>query len=77
MSAQSKPIQASPPPVNGIDVEKIPRCKVLMLPNGGMQVSVLVDPDITKRYMTRANGMPLYRYLYEQVLQRAIVDHVF
>ena len=71
---QSKP-SISPPPVR--DSTLVPRCKVEELSDGSIVVSLLIDSPVVKRLKLRAGPMPLHRYIYEQVLNRAVVDHVY
>ncbi len=53
------------------------KCRVTEQPDGGMQVLFLIDPDIAKRMRLRANNMALDKYLWENVLYRALIDHVY
>ncbi len=55
----------------------VPKCVTTIQPDGGIQVSFLIEPDVAKRLIRRAGGMQLERYLWENVLYRAVVDHVF
>lgn len=56
--------------------ESTRRCTVKEV-GEGLEVTFLVDPDIAKRIKSRAGTMPLYRYMWENVLNRAVTDHVF
>lgn len=55
----------------------VPKCRVDLQPDGGIQVHFLIEPDIAKRLLTRANGMSLEKWLWENVLYRSVVDAVY
>lgn len=52
-------------------------CEVVDRPDGGLSVTVQVDSTIAQRLRLRAQTMPLDRYLWENILKRAIADHVY
>jgi len=53
------------------------KCRVVDQPDGGMQVSFLVEPDVAKRIRSRAGTMSIERYIWESILHRAVVDSVY
>lgn len=54
-----------------------PKCITLQQPDGGIQVSFLIDPDVAHRIRRRAGTMSLERYIWENILKRAVTDHVY
>jgi hypothetical protein len=53
------------------------KCLVEEQPDGGLHVHFLIEPDVAVRIRRRAHTMPLDRYIWENILKRNIVDHVF
>jgi len=54
------------------------KCEVSYLDNGTASVTFLIeDPSVVKRLEQRAGSIDLGRYLFENVLYRAVVDHVY
>jgi hypothetical protein len=51
-------------------------CSVTEKPEG-LSVTFTIEPSLIKRYKTRAGNMPLERYIWENLLARAVVDHVY
>lgn len=52
-------------------------CNVQELSDGSLQITFPVDdPQIIRRLKSRAGTMPLSRYMWENILKRAVVDHV-
>jgi hypothetical protein len=43
----------------------------------GLKVTFLIDPLQAKRLKMRAGTRPLYKYLWENILQRAVDSEVF
>jgi hypothetical protein len=56
---------------------KAPLCTVAENADGTLTITVGVDEAITKRLKLRAQTMPLERYIWENILKRAFVDHVY
>lgn len=52
-------------------------CRVELQPDGKLVVSFLVDELATRRLRSRAGAMDLATYLWENILKRAVVDHVY
>ena len=52
-------------------------CEVSDLPDGSVIITLRVDAHIIKRHRLRANGMEIGRYLWENILHRAMVDSVY
>lgn len=46
-------------------------------PDGSVLVVFVVDPQTAKRYQTRRGPIDLGRYLWENIIKRAIVDSVW
>lgn len=59
------------------DPSTFPKCRVVEQPDGGLQVSFLIEEPISGRIRRRANGMPLERWLWENILNRAVTDAVY
>lgn len=53
------------------------KCRATLQPDGGISVDLLIEPMIAKRIISRAGGMDVSRYLWENILNRAITDHVY
>lgn len=66
-----------PTKLKEVKQEEIPKCRVSPQPDGGLQVHFLIDPDAAKRLARRAGSMPLERYLWENVLNRAVSSEVY
>jgi hypothetical protein len=47
-------------------------CLVKDQPDGGMQVTFLIEPESASRIRKRAYTMPLDRFIWEQMLKQAI-----
>jgi hypothetical protein len=45
--------------------------------NGSASVSFTVDPEILVRMKRKANGMGLGKYMWENILYRAMIDNCF
>lgn len=54
-----------------------PKCVVTHQPDGAMQVAFLIESQTAQRLMRKAGGMGIERYLWENILQRAVTDHVY
>ena len=74
------------PPTNDNDKPDIPVSAPLALiqpciateyPDGSLNVQVHVELDIAKRLKSRAGSMDLSRYIWENVLKRALWDSVY
>lgn len=71
------------PTVGVIDVPSVPsaspvKCSVIDQGEGcGLTVTFYIGPLEAKRLRMRAQTMSLDRYLYENILFRAISDHVY
>lgn len=46
-------------------------------PNQGGEVTIRVDPEVMRRISRRANGRDLADYMWEMILKRAMIDHVY
>jgi len=46
-------------------------------PDGGIQVHFLIEPADAARLMRRAQTMPLSRYIWENIVRRAVQDHIY
>ena len=55
----------------------VPNCEAVDLPDGSVIITVHVDPQVIKRHRLRAGGMDINRYMWENVLHRALVDSVY
>jgi hypothetical protein len=64
---------AQPTPASPI----CPLCRTKELPDGSLRVEFDIDPDTLKRYMTRANTKHISYYLWENVIYRSIISHVY
>jgi hypothetical protein len=53
------------------------RCKVATEEDGTAVVTFRVDPFIMARVQRRAGNMDVATYMYENILYRACVDHVY
>ena len=73
--SQIIPPQDHPDVLNPADTSI--KCRTVEQPDGGIQVSFLIEPTYAYRIRLRANGMSLERYLWENILKRAIVDSVY
>lgn len=45
--------------------------------DGSVIITLRVAPDVMKRHKLRANGMDINRYMWENILHRALVDTVY
>lgn len=52
-------------------------CQVSDNSDGSLSVSFRVDEFAAKRLKLRANGMPLSRYMWENILKGVVDGHVF
>jgi hypothetical protein len=52
-------------------------CAVNVLNDGTGEVTIKVDVDIMKRVRTRAGSVNLAEYFWQQMLWRALTDHVY
>lgn len=52
-------------------------CRAEIQPDGALRVELLIEPLTAARYRTRAGRMDIGRYLWDNVLHRAIVDAVY
>lgn len=52
-------------------------CRAEIQPDGALKVELLIEPLAAARYRTRAGRMDIGRYLWDNVLHRAIVDAVY
>lgn len=52
-------------------------CRAEIQPDGALKVELLIEPLAAARYRTRAGKMDIGRYLWDNVLHRAIVDAVY
>lgn len=73
-SSTGKKNPLDPPRLEDINIKK---CEAEEHTDGGLIVTFYVDPQITARIKRRLGGVPLDKYLYENILYRACVDHVF
>lgn len=53
------------------------KCLVNMQPDGKLAVSFLIDSTEAARIIRRAGNMDIGKYLWENILYRAVVDHVY
>lgn len=54
-----------------------PKCIASLQPDGRITVTFLVDVTEASRIVRRAAGMDLSRYMWENILNRAVQDHVY
>jgi hypothetical protein len=54
-----------------------PKCYVEDNEDGGLLVQFYVGPIEAKRLKSRAQQMDMARYIYENILFRAVNDHVY
>lgn len=54
-----------------------PNCEVMAMPDQSVIITLRVDAATIKRHRSRANGMDLSRYMWENILHRALVDSVY
>jgi len=50
----------------------LPKCRVVLQPDGGMRVEFLIEPDAANRIRKRAYTMKLETFLWENMLKQAI-----
>ncbi len=62
------PTTATPPP---------PVCEVVAQPDGSVIITLCVESQVMKRHRLRAGSMDINRYMWENVLHRALVDSVY
>lgn len=74
MKIQEK-VAPTPPPIPA--PAPLPICEVVDGPNGGLYCTIYIQPDAAKRHKARAGTMDLSRYLWENILKRAITDSVY
>lgn len=55
----------------------LPKCRVLEQPDGGLQVSFLIEPLAGMRLKKKAGGMDLARFIYENYLKREVDSWVY
>lgn len=55
----------------------IPNCEVSDLPDGSVIITLHVESHIMKRHRLRAGTMQIERYMWENILNRALVDSVY
>jgi hypothetical protein len=46
-------------------------------PDGSCHVTFLMDANMTRRYKSRAQSVPLERYIWDNVLRAALESHVY
>ena len=54
-----------------------PNCEVVSLPDESVIITLQMDAVTMNRHRRRAGTMDLSRYLWENVLHRALVDSVY
>ena len=54
-----------------------PKCTVYLCPDGTLRVDFLVEIGAAKRLLSRAGVMPLDKYIWENILKRAIDTAVY
>lgn len=54
-----------------------PKCMASLQPDGAIKVAFLIEPDVASRIRRRSGSMDLSKYLWENILNRAVTDHVF
>lgn len=64
----------TPPP---LPVPIPPNCVVETLPDQSVIITLRVDAATMKRHKSRANGMDLSKYMWDNILHRALVDSVY
>ena len=52
------------------------KCHVRDQPHGGLSVTFQIEEFYAKRIKLRAGPMPLDRYIWENIIKRAVADHV-
>jgi hypothetical protein len=57
--------------------QSTPVCEVVELPDGTGVATVLIDANVLARHKRRAGPMDISKYLWENVLHRALVDSVY
>lgn len=63
--------------LGGTPLTPTPRCLVSMQPDGKLAVSFLIESTEANRIIRRAGNMDISRYMWENILHRAISDHVY
>ena len=53
------------------------KCKVEKLKDGGFGVTFYVDPDAAIRLTRRAGTQPVSKYMFENILYRAVLAEVY
>ena len=53
------------------------KCRVVEQPDGGLQVSFLIEPLAGMRLKRKAGGMDLARFIYENYLKREVDSWVY
>jgi hypothetical protein len=53
------------------------KCAVSQHPDGSLLIEFVIAPSEAKRIKSRAGVMELSRYIYENILFRAVSDHVY
>ena len=54
-----------------------PKCTVVEEEDGTLLVSFRISPEVAKRVKLRAYNVPLDTYLWTNILNRAVQDHVY
>ena len=54
-----------------------PACEVVDQPDGSVIITLRVDAQPMKRHRSRAGTMDLSRYMWENILKRAVIDSVY
>lgn len=53
------------------------RCRVQEQPDGALQVSFLIEPVAARKMKLKAGNVDMATYLWDNILHRAVVTHVF
>ena len=75
MAKLSTPPKTDPDPLPLPSIP--PQCTVVEEEDGTLLVSFRIAPETAKRVKSRASNVPLADYLWANVLNRAIQDHVY
>ena len=75
MAKLSPPPKTDPDPLPPPAIP--PKCTVVEEEDGTLLVSFRIAPEIAKRVKSRAYNVPLDMYLWTNILNRAVQDHVY
>ena len=75
MAKLSPPIKTDPDPPSAPAIP--PKCIVVEEGDGTLWVSFRIDSEVAKRVKSRAYNVPLDTYLWANILNRAVQDHVY